>query len=98
MPGAMMKLGASGVKIGTGLNFARRSGGMSVGKIGDTGLIGVPAAVCGIGCVDHGFSPSSEVSVGTGISLIGWTGSPVSRFWVYRYSFFLCLGGALFCR
>ena len=61
-----------------------------MGKIGDTGLIGFPDAVCGMGCVGHGFSPSSAVSVGTGISLISCTGSPVSAIQDVEIAVFAC--------
>ena len=32
-----------------------------------------------MGCVGHGCSPGRAVSVGTGVSLIGGTGCPVSQ-------------------
>ena len=32
----------------------------------------------GMGCVSDGFSPNKSVSVGTGISLMGYTGLPVA--------------------
>ena len=70
----MIWFGPGGVKIGTGLLVASRSGGTSIGNTGDTGFIGCPLAVNGIGCVGHGCSPGRVVSVGTGISLIGCTG------------------------
>ena len=53
---------------------------MSTGNTGLTGTIGFPLAVYGIGCVGQGCSPGRLVAVGTGVSLIGCTGCPVSRF------------------
>ena len=68
------------MKIGTSFFPSAASGGMSSGKIGATGSIRSPSALCGIGCVGHGSSPSRSVWVGTGVSMIEWIGAPVSRF------------------
>ena len=54
--------------------------GMSVGKTGETGSIRSPFFLWGMGWVGHGSSPSMSVCVETGVSIMGWTGSPVSLF------------------
>ena len=47
--------------------------------MGETGSIGSPLALWGIGCVGQGSSPSWSVAVDTGVSMIGCTGSPLAR-------------------
>ena len=68
---------------------------MSVGTTGETGSMRSPFALCGIGRVGQGCSPGVSVSVETGVSMMGWIGSPMRRSSRYSHEFLLACASAL---